>query len=128
FMKSKVAANPKLPELLIKAHAEAIKRFYEDKAFAVKAYIAYDKQAQIDVERIYDWNAQRNLLERIPYVLESAITAIKEQADSQTATAIKDFNVRTVVDNSVVDRLVKEGYFEKFLRARDRGAAQSQHD
>ena len=117
FMKSTVAANPKLPELLIKAHAEAIKRFYEDKAFAVKAYIAYDKQTQIDVERIYDWNAKRNLLERIPYVLESAITAIKEQADSQTATAIKDFNVRSVVDNSVVDRLVKEGYFEKLFGA-----------
>ena len=44
FTKAAVAANPKLPELLIKAHAEAIKRFYEDKAFAVKAYIAYDKQ------------------------------------------------------------------------------------
>ena len=29
----------KLPELIIKAQAEAIKRFYEDKAFAVKAYI-----------------------------------------------------------------------------------------
>ena len=117
FMKSAVAANPKLPELLIKAHAEAIKRFYEDKAFAVKAYIVYDKQTQVDVERIYDWNKQRNLLERIPYVLESAITAIKEQADSQTATAIKDFNVRTVVDNSVVDRLVKEGYFENLFGA-----------
>jgi ABC-type nitrate/sulfonate/bicarbonate transport system substrate-binding protein len=112
FTKAAVAKNPKLPELLIKAHAEAIKRFYADKAFAVKAYIANDPQQQVDVERIYDWNVQRNLLERIPYVLESAITAIKDQADSQTATAIRDFNVKAVVDNSVVDRLVKEGYFE----------------
>src|SRR5262249_31829440 len=31
--KSVIAANPKLPELLIKAQAEAIKRFYEDKPF-----------------------------------------------------------------------------------------------
>ena len=113
FTKATVAKDPKLPELIIKAHAEAIKRFYEDKAFAVKAYIAYDKQEQADVERIYDWNKQRNLLERIPYVLDSAITAIRNQADSQTATAIRDFNVKMVVDNSVVDRLVKEGYFEK---------------
>jgi ABC-type nitrate/sulfonate/bicarbonate transport system substrate-binding protein len=113
FTKAAVAKDPKLPELIIKAHAEAIKRFYEDKAFAVKAYIAYDKQEQVDVERIYDWNAQRKLFERIPYVLESAITSIKAQADSQTATAIRDFNVKSVVDNSVVDRLVKEGYFEK---------------
>jgi hypothetical protein len=35
FKKSLVAANPKPPELLIKAHAEAIKRFYEDKPFAL---------------------------------------------------------------------------------------------
>ena len=39
---------------IIKAQAEAIKRFYDDKAFAVKAYIAYDKQDPADVERIYD--------------------------------------------------------------------------
>ena len=34
--KSVVAADPKLPEKLIQAQAEAIKRFYEDKAFAVQ--------------------------------------------------------------------------------------------
>ena len=38
FTRKFVNANPKVPELLIKAHAEAIKRFYDDKAFAVKAY------------------------------------------------------------------------------------------
>ena len=113
--KATVAANPRLPEQLIKAHAEAIKRFYDDKAFALKAYITYDKQDPADVGRIYDWNAQRNLLERIPYVLSTAVTAIKEQADSQTATQIRNFDVRSVVDNSVVDRLVKEGYFEKLF-------------
>src|SRR5215813_14478522 len=40
--KSVIAANPKLPELLIKAQAEAIKRFYDDKNFAVQAYQVYD--------------------------------------------------------------------------------------
>jgi ABC-type nitrate/sulfonate/bicarbonate transport system substrate-binding protein len=38
--KSVVAQDPKLPEALIKAHAEAIKRFYEDKAFAVKSFLS----------------------------------------------------------------------------------------
>lgn len=117
FTKATVAANPRLPEQLIKAHAEAIKRFYDDKAFAVKAYIVYDKQQPSDVERIYDWNAQRNLMERIPFVLADAVTAIKEQADSQVATQIRDFNVKAVVDNSVIDRLIKEGYFEKLFGA-----------
>src|SRR5262249_18275758 len=39
FKKATIAANPKLPEQLMKAHAEAIKRFYDDKAFAIKAYL-----------------------------------------------------------------------------------------
>ena len=115
FTKAAVAKDPKLPEQIIKAHAEAIKRYYEDKAFAVKAYVAYDKQDPADVERIYDWNTQRNLMERIPYVLASAITAIKDQADSQTATQIRDFDVKSVIDNSIVDRLVKDGYFEELF-------------
>jgi len=118
FTKAAVAADPKLPEQIIKAHAEAIKRYYDDKAFAVKAYLAYDeKQDPADIERIYDWNTQRNLMERIPYVLASAITAIKDQADSQTATQIRNFDVKSVIDNSVVDRLVKEGYFEQLFGA-----------
>jgi ABC-type nitrate/sulfonate/bicarbonate transport system substrate-binding protein len=117
FTKAAVAKDPKLPEQIIKAHAEAIKRYYEDKAFAVKAYIAYDKQEESDVARIYDWNTQRNLMERIPYVLSSAIAAIRDQAGSQVATQIRDFDVKSVIDNSVVDRLVKEGYFEKLFGA-----------
>jgi ABC-type nitrate/sulfonate/bicarbonate transport system substrate-binding protein len=115
FTKKTAAANPKLPELLIRAHAEAIKRFYEDKAFAVKAYMVYDKQEAADIERIYDNYLQGNLFERIPYVLDAAVKSIIQQADAQAATQIRSFDVRMVVDNSVVDRLVKEGFFEKLF-------------
>ena len=117
FTKKAVAANPRLPEQLIRSHAEAIKRFYDDRAFALKAYITYDKQDPADVGRIYDWNAQRNLLERVPYVLSTAVTAIKEQADAQIATQTRAFDAKAVIDNSAVDRLVKEGYFEKLFGA-----------
>ena len=34
--------------------------------------------------------------------------------------------MKSVVDNSVVDRLVKEGYFEKSIRRRDQGRDRSQ--
>ena len=37
------------------------------------------------------------------------------QADSEASTRIKDFDFRTVIDNTNVDRLVKEGYFEKLF-------------
>jgi len=115
--KATVAANPKLAENLIKAHAEAIKRFYDDKPFAVKAYLAYDKQDQADVERIYDLQVKSAALERIPYVLSGAVKSILNQADSEAATKIRDFDFRTVIDNTIVDRLVKEGYFEKLFGA-----------
>jgi ABC-type nitrate/sulfonate/bicarbonate transport system substrate-binding protein len=112
--KKAITANPKLPEVLIKAHAEAIKRIIDDKPFAVKAYITYDPMAlPAEVERIYD--RSRSLFERIPYVQAPAVKSTLEQASGQTATQIKDFDVKAVVDNSYVDRLVKEGYFEKLF-------------
>ena len=111
--RSTIAASPRLPEQLIKAHAEAIKRFYDDKAFAVKAYQVYDKQTSTDVERVYDGYANANLLERVPYVLTGALRAvIDQQTDARLLTQMKGFDFRTVVDNSVVARLVKEGFFQ----------------
>jgi len=114
--KAAVKANPRLPELMIKAHAEAIKRFYDDKAFAVKAYMAYDKQPQADVERIYDHYARVNTYERIPYVPAPAVKYILDNlSDPQTASAMRKFDYRSVIDNSVLDRIVTEGFFEKLF-------------
>jgi ABC-type nitrate/sulfonate/bicarbonate transport system substrate-binding protein len=113
FTRKTVTANPALPEAIIKAQTEAIKRFYDDKAFAVKSYMAYDKQTAPDVERIYDMIAKSTQLERVPYVMAAAVESIMEQANAETATQLKNFDPRKVVDNSVVDRLAKQGFFEK---------------
>ncbi|HLG59200.1 MAG TPA: ABC transporter substrate-binding protein [Vicinamibacterales bacterium] len=114
--KSTVASNPRLPELLIKAHAEAIKRFYDDKAFAVKAYQTYDKQTTADVERFYDGYAKANVLERVPYVLTGAVQAvIDQQSDSKLLAQMKGFDFHGVIDNSVVARLVKEAFFQQLF-------------
>lgn len=113
FTKKTVAANPKLPELIIKAQAEAVKRFYDDKAFAVKAYLVYDKQDAADMGRVYDSLATTNSLERVPYVMDAAVKSIIQQANEQAATQLKNFDAKRVVDNRVVERLVKEGFFEK---------------
>jgi ABC-type nitrate/sulfonate/bicarbonate transport system substrate-binding protein len=111
-----IAANPKLPESLIQAHAEAIQRFYQDKAFAVKAYQAYDPQPAADVERVYDGYAKGNLLERVPYVLAAALKSVMDQqTDPQLAAVMKGFDFHKTIDNSLVDRLVKKGYFEKLF-------------
>ena len=93
FAKSAIAASPRLPEQIIKAHAEAIKRFYDDKAFAVKTYIAYDKQPEADVARIYDLYAKGNIFDRVPYVMDGAVKAIiAQQVDPRLATDLKAFD------------------------------------
>jgi ABC-type nitrate/sulfonate/bicarbonate transport system substrate-binding protein len=114
--KSTIAANPKLPELLIKAHAEAIKRFYDDKDLAVKAYQVYDPQTREDVERFYDIYKKGNLFERVPYVLAPAFkSVVDQQSDPKIASLMQSIDYRKVVDNGTVERLVKEGYFEKLF-------------
>ena len=114
--RSTVAANPTLVEAVIKAHAEAIKRFYEDKDFAVRAYLAYDKQSPADVGRFYDAHAKGNLFQRVPYVLTGAVQAvISQQTDPQLIQLMRGYDYRKVVDNSTVSRLVKEGFFEKLF-------------
>lgn len=110
-----VQNNPDLVESLIKAQAEAIKRFYEDKEFAVNAYLAYDPEQSIaDIERIWEMYSRSQALERIPYVLQGAVDAvIAQQADPQIAEQMKAYDFSQVINNSFVDRLVQEGFFEE---------------
>ena len=113
FSRAAVTANPKLTEQIIKAHAEAIKRFYDDKAFAVKTYIAFDKQPETDVSRIYDAYKNGNIFDRVPFVMDGAVKAIiAQQVDPRLEATLKAYDFRKVIDNSTVARLVKEGYFE----------------
>jgi ABC-type nitrate/sulfonate/bicarbonate transport system substrate-binding protein len=116
FKKTAVAANPKLPELLIKAHTEAIKRFYDDKAFALKAYLKYNQEDPADMERVYDHYASTNSFERVPYVLAASVQYMLDHpTDERAGAEMRKFDFRTVIDNSLVARLVKEGFFEQLF-------------
>ncbi len=116
FKKSEIQANPKLPELMIKAQAEAIKRFYDDKAMATKSYLKYDTQSQADVERIYDHDRKANTYERVPYVLAAGVQYIvNHQADVNIGARMKAYDFHKVIDNSYVDRLVREHFFEQLF-------------
>src|SRR5438067_3245157 len=91
--KSAVAADPQLPELLLRANTEAIKRFYEDKDFAVKSYLVYDKQPPADVARFYDVYVKGNLFERIPYLLAHALSSVlDQQTDPQMIALFKGYD------------------------------------
>lgn len=112
--KSEIASDPQLPLKLIEAQTEAIKRFYDDKPFAVQTFLKYDKAAQADeVSRVYDLYAKPQAFERIPFVLAGAVKSIiNQQSDPQIAARMKAYDFRQVIDNSYVERLVKQGFFE----------------
>lgn len=117
FKKTTLAANPKLAETLLKAQAEAIKRLYDDKAFAVKVYSKYNPNDDpADVKRVYDRYTKVNTYERVPYVLAPAVQyIIAHPVDEQLGVQLRAFDFRKVVDNATVDRLVREGFFEKLF-------------
>jgi hypothetical protein len=84
----------------------------------VKAYQVYDKQTTADVERFYDTYAKQNLLERVPLVLAGAVSAvIEQQTDPQLIAQMKAVDFRAVIDNGVVSRLIKEGFFRELFGA-----------
>jgi ABC-type nitrate/sulfonate/bicarbonate transport system substrate-binding protein len=117
FKKTTLAANPKLAESLIKAHAEAIKRLYEDKAFAVQTYVKYNPADDpADVGRVYDLYTKAQTYERVPYVLAAAVQyMIAHPVDEQLGAQLRAFDFHKVIDNGMVDRLVKEGFFEQLF-------------
>lgn len=115
FKKAAIEKDPTLAERLIKAHAEGIKRFYDDKAFAVQAHLKWDpQQTQADLERVYDHYRRVNTYERVPYILSAAVKYILDHpSDPQIGAEMQKYDFRKVLDNSIVDRLVKEGFFEQ---------------
>lgn len=97
---------------LIQAHAEGIKRFYDDKAFAVESYLKWDQQERADVERAYDDYHRMNTYERVPYVLDAAVKYIlAHPSDPTRAEQMNAYDYRALIDNSIVDKLAKEGFF-----------------
>ena len=116
FKKSTIAANPKLVEALIKAHTEGIKRFYEDKAFALKAYIKYTQEDPAELARVYDRYANTNTFERVPYLTTAAVQyMIDHPVDEQIAVQLKKFDFHAVIDNRIVERLARDGFFENLF-------------
>ena len=81
-----------------------------------KAYAVYDPQSPADVARIYDHDRKADTYERVPYVLAPAVQYIADhQADANIGAQMKAYDFRKVIDNSVVERLVREHYFEQIF-------------
>ena len=94
---------------LIKAHAEAIKRFYDDQAFATAIMIKYGGTRNAEeANRVYDLFKKARVLESIPDALKGCVEAVVERQ----AQDLKGADLAKMIDNSLVDQLVKEKYFE----------------
>jgi len=118
FKRSTMQANPQIAELLIKAHTEAIKRYYDDKAFALSAYLKFTPEDPAELARVYDRYAKTNTFERVPYISAAAVQyMIDHPVDAEVGAQLKKFDFHRVIDNSTVDRLVREGFFEKVFGA-----------
>jgi ABC-type nitrate/sulfonate/bicarbonate transport system substrate-binding protein len=93
----------------IKAHAEAIKRFYDDKTFAAEIMIRYGGTKNTeDAHRVYDLFKKARVLEPSPYALKASVEAVVERQ----AQELRGVDLSKVIDNSLVDQLVNEKYFE----------------
>jgi ABC-type nitrate/sulfonate/bicarbonate transport system substrate-binding protein len=93
----------------IKAHTEAIKRFYDDKTIAAEIMIKYGGAKNTeDAHRVYDLFRRARVLEPIPYALKASVEAVVERQ----AQDLKGVDLAKVIDNSLIDQLVNEKYFE----------------
>jgi ABC-type nitrate/sulfonate/bicarbonate transport system substrate-binding protein len=98
----------------MKAHAEAIKRFYDDKSYAAQIMIKYGGTRNLDdANRVYELFKNARVLEPIPYVLKGSVEAVVERQGAE----LKGADLGKIVDNSLFDQLVKEKYFEAVFGA-----------
>jgi hypothetical protein len=96
-----------------------VKRFYEDKEFAIQAYMHYDQSIDHSTaDKLYALYAGPQVFERVPYVLASAVEGtIARQPDIQFAKQMKAIDLHAVIDNAIIDQLVADKYFERLFGA-----------
>ena len=93
----------------IKSHAEAIKRFYDDKSLATRIMIKYGGARNLeDANQVYELFRKARVLEAIPYALKGSVDAVVERQGQE----LKGGDLSKMIDNSLVDQLVREKFFE----------------
>jgi ABC-type nitrate/sulfonate/bicarbonate transport system substrate-binding protein len=110
-----VRENADVPERVIKAHAEAVKLFYDDKAAAMAIYKKYDKAASDEeVARLHAAVAQVNAIDRVPLMPKIVAEATVSRLSADVPAA-KNLDFQRMMDMSVVRRLIADGTFEKLF-------------
>ena len=107
-----LAETPQLVEALLKSHIEAVKRFYDDRPFVLAVLKRYLKLDDKTLERLYAETVQAQVFERVPYVMSTALKGIVERGKVETPE-MATFDFRRAIDQSVIDRLADQGFFEQ---------------
>jgi ABC-type nitrate/sulfonate/bicarbonate transport system substrate-binding protein len=115
FRRDTVLTNRIVAEGFIKAHAEAIKRFYDDQSFAMQVMMKYGGAKDIeDASRVYNLFAKSRMFESVPYVLKGSVEGVIER-QRQEQPYLRDYDFSKSVDNSLVEQLAREGFFERLF-------------
>jgi len=115
FSRKAMAANPQMPEAVIKACAQGTKRFYEDKAYAIETFRAFDPQSQEkDLARLWDNYTRTGAIKRVPVLTKAALQPSIARV-AIDVPAIKGVAPQQYIDNSIVLKLIKSGYYEKLF-------------
>jgi ABC-type nitrate/sulfonate/bicarbonate transport system substrate-binding protein len=114
FRRDALTKERPMATAFVKAHAEAIKRFYDDRAFATATMIKYGgtRNAE-DAHRVYDLFRNARVLEPVPYALKGSVQAVMERQGAE----LKGAELAKMIDNSLIDQLVAGKYFEKVFGA-----------
>jgi NitT/TauT family transport system substrate-binding protein len=104
--------NPDTAERVLKAYIEGVASMIQDKNLAAKIFAKYLKRSDAGfVEETYSIVAK--FMERIPRVDPRTVSTVLEFEPIKGADA--DSLAAKLIDNSIVDKLVKEGFTEKVL-------------
>jgi NitT/TauT family transport system substrate-binding protein len=97
---------PKVVEAMVRAYTDGVAALKNDKNKGLRVVAQYTRYTDPKfIESQY--NDSSNYLDRVPRVEKAAVAPILEFMDQ------KDVPLETFADNSIIDRMVAEGYIEK---------------
>ena len=104
--------NPDTAERVVKAYIEGVASMIQDKELATKIFAKYLKRSDAGfLEETYSIVAK--FMERVPRVDPRTVSTVLEFEPIKGADA--GVLAAKLIDNSIVDKLVKEGFTEKVL-------------
>jgi len=113
FRKAAIASMPQLPEAVIRASSMGVKRLYEDREFSIATFRSFNRQAQEkDVTKLWEMYTGAQSFNRIP-VVRKPVLDVSINRVATDIPAIRNVPTSQYIDNSIVRRLISEGFYEQ---------------